>query len=69
MNPLILLIICVVAQIVIAGALGIYLFRHFRRERSRGKTKESPAPVSAWPAGRLSSARGIVNTVKQGGKK
>jgi hypothetical protein len=49
MNALTLLIICVVAQIVIAGALGIYLFRHFRQDRRVEKTRvekteESPAP-------------------------
>jgi len=47
MTALTLLIICVAAQIVIAGALGIYLFRHFRRERSGEKTKASPKPVSS----------------------
>jgi hypothetical protein len=44
MNALTLLIICVVAQIVIAGALGIYLFRHFRKDRKVEKPEESPAP-------------------------
>ena len=47
MTALTLLIICVVAQIVIAGALGIYLFRHFRRERRAEKPESSPAPVSS----------------------
>ncbi len=50
MTALLLLIICVAAQIVIAGALGIYLIRHFRRERRREKPEESPGAVS--PAGK-----------------
>ena len=35
-----LLMICIVAQILIAGGLGIYLFRHFRRRRGEAKAED-----------------------------
>ena len=35
-----LLIICVVAQILIAAGLGIYLYRRFSRERRGKQTKD-----------------------------
>ncbi len=47
MTALTLLIICVAAQILIAGALGIYLFRHFRRQRRAEKPESSPVPFSS----------------------
>jgi flagellar basal body-associated protein FliL len=40
MTAIILLIICVVAQILIAVGLGIYLFRRFSRERREKQQKD-----------------------------
>ncbi len=40
MTAIILLIICVVAQILIAVGLGIYLFRRFSRERRERQQKD-----------------------------
>jgi hypothetical protein len=39
MTATILLVICVTAQILIAGWLGLYLYRRFTRER---KEKQNP---------------------------
>jgi len=41
-----LLILCILAQILIAGALGIYLYRHFRRQGKEKKTKDPSGPAS-----------------------
>jgi len=42
-----LLMICTVAQILIAGGLGIYLFRRFRRGRKEGKAEAPSPPISS----------------------
>jgi hypothetical protein len=40
MTAVVLLIICVTAQILIAGWLGIYLYRRFSRGRKEKKSQE-----------------------------
>jgi hypothetical protein len=40
MNAFTLLLICVGAQILIAAALGIFLFRHFSRQRKEKEKKD-----------------------------
>jgi hypothetical protein len=40
-----LLIICIVAQILIAGGLGIYLFRRFRHGRKKGEAEAPSRPT------------------------
>ncbi len=46
MTSFILLMICIVAQILIAGGLGIYLFRRFRRARKGGEAEARSSSVS-----------------------
>jgi len=41
MTAIVLLVICVAAQILIAGWLGIYLYRRFSREK-RERKKDPP---------------------------
>jgi hypothetical protein len=40
MTAFTLLLICVGAQILIAAALGIFLFRHFSRQRKEKEKKD-----------------------------
>jgi hypothetical protein len=44
MTTFTLLMICIVAQILIAGGLGIYLFRRFRHGRKEGEAESRPIP-------------------------
>jgi hypothetical protein len=46
MTAFALLMICIVAQILIVGGLGMYLFRRFRRERKEGE-REAPSPLTS----------------------
>jgi hypothetical protein len=41
MTASILLIVCVIAQILIAAGLGIYLYRRFSRERKEKQRRDS----------------------------
>jgi hypothetical protein len=41
MTATILLIVCVIAQILIAAGLGIYLYRRFSRERKEEQRRDS----------------------------
>jgi hypothetical protein len=43
MTSIVLLIICVAAQVLIAGWLGIYLYRRLSRERKEKKSREPEA--------------------------
>lgn len=46
MNAYILLMICIAAQILIVGGLGIYLLRRFLRRRKETTTEESSSEIS-----------------------
>jgi hypothetical protein len=46
MTAFTLLIICLAAQILIAGGLGVYLLRHFLRQRKE-KPHEGPTGVTS----------------------
>jgi len=47
MTAFTLLMICVAAQILIAGGLGIYLFRRFRRGRKEREAEVAPRPIAS----------------------
>lgn len=51
MTALTLLLICIAAQVLIAGALGIYLLRRFIRKRNEGKTEHPPGEKSSGDKG------------------
>jgi len=45
MTAFTLLVICIVAQILIAGGLGIYLFRRFLGKGKAGKSDDPPGKI------------------------
>jgi hypothetical protein len=45
MTAFTLLMICIVAQILIAGGLGVYLFRRFRHGRKEGEAEAPSHPI------------------------
>ncbi len=49
MNPFILLIICVGAQILIAAGLGIFLFRRYLRRKKEKEASPATAPEGLDP--------------------